>query len=124
MFGMNRGIPTTCPNCNGRTRLNAKYGECDYCGSLLVAPIPVEEMPRPVPQKVSMNNDRINAHCARLVEVLSDIRRPMSVSEIVAFLDSDMTNQKCAVLLRKLVNDGVVERVEIRKKACFYIKGA
>ena len=34
-----KGIKMTCPNCGGHTRVVGRYGECDYCGSPLVAPI-------------------------------------------------------------------------------------
>lgn len=123
MFGRNRGVQTTCPNCGGHTRLTTKYGECDYCGSPLIAPIPVEEMPTPIPKK-SIEYGNSCSQRREILEIINDSRRPLTVSEIVNLMEEPIASQKCAALLRQLMSDGHIERGEERKKAVFFKKGA
>ena len=58
---------------------------------------------------------------ARIVEILSKAEKPMSVSEI-AKSDSELaelSGQKVSAIITLLKNDGIVKRVEIKRKAYF-----
>ena len=58
---------------------------------------------------------------ARIVEILSNTEKPMSVSEI-AKSDSELaelSGQKVSAIITLLKNDGIVKRVEIKRKAYF-----
>ena len=43
----------------------------------------------------------------------------MSITDIVKALGVDITNQKVSALVRQLIADGKVERVEVKRKAYF-----
>jgi hypothetical protein len=124
MFGK-KGIKITCPNCGGHTRVNGRYGECDYCGSPLVAPIadPV------VKEFVDLEIKAIKRHDERSAlkaDILRVLRRTelCTVSEITNQLREPVPMQKVAAVLRTMMDEGTVDRMEIRKKAVFYAKGA
>lgn len=58
---------------------------------------------------------------AKIVEILSNADKAMSVSEI-AKSDSELaelSGQKVSAIITLLKNDGIVERVEIKRKAFF-----
>lgn len=58
---------------------------------------------------------------ARIVEILSKAEKPISVSEI-AKSDSELaelSGQKVSAIITLLKNDGIVKRVEIKRKAYF-----
>ena len=58
---------------------------------------------------------------ARIVDILAKAEKPMSVSEI-AKSDSELaelSGQKVSAIITLLKNDGIVERVEIKRKAFF-----
>ena len=57
----------------------------------------------------------------RIVDILAKAEKPMSVSEI-AKSDSELaelSGQKVSAIITLLKNDGIVERVEIKRKAYF-----
>ena len=120
-----KGIKVTCPNCGGHTRVVGRYGECDYCGSPLVAPI----ADHVVTEFVDLELKAIRRH-DELSALKSDILRVLrrtelcTVSEITNQLREPATAQKVAAVLRTMMNEGTVDRTEIRKKAVFYAKGA
>ena len=124
MFKRN-GTKVTCPNCNGHTRVIGRYGECDYCGSPLVAPI----ADHVVADFVDLEIKAIRRH-DELSALKSDILRVLrrtelcTVSEIANQLREPVPAQKVAAVLRTMMNEGTVDRTEIRKKAVFYAKGA
>ena len=63
---------------------------------------------------------------ARIVEILSKADEPMSVSEI-AKSDSELaelSGQKVSAIITLLKNDGIVERVEVKRKAFFKLTGS
>lgn len=63
---------------------------------------------------------------ARIVEILSKADEPMSVSEI-AKSDSELaelSGQKVSAIITLLKNDGIVERVEVKRKAFFKLVGS
>lgn len=58
---------------------------------------------------------------AKIVEILSNADKAMSVSEI-AKSDSELaelSGQKVSAIITLLKNDGIVERVEVKRKAFF-----
>jgi hypothetical protein len=120
-----KGIKVSCPNCGGHTRVVGRYGECDYCGSPLVAPIadPV------VKEFVDLEIKAIKRHDERSAlkaDILRVLRRTelCTVSEITNQLREPVPMQKVAAVLRTMMDEGTVDRMEIRKKAVFYAKGA
>lgn len=52
-----------------------------------------------------------------ILEVLTDGQK--TVTEIVKALEGDYTNQKVSALVRQLIADGKVERIEEKRKAYF-----
>lgn len=120
-----KGIKITCPNCGGHTRVNGRYGECDYCGSPLVAPI----ADHVVAEFVDLEIKAIKRHDERSAlkaDILRVLRRTelCTVSEIANQLREPVPVQKVAVVLRTMMDEGTVDRTEIRKKAVFFAKGA
>ena len=120
-----KGIKITCPNCGGHTRVVGRYGECDYCGSPLVAPI----ADHVVAEFVDLEIKAIRRHdelSALKTDILRVLRRTelCTVSEITNQLREPVTNQKVAAVLRTMVNEGTVDRTEIRRKIVFFAKGA
>ena len=120
-----KGIKVSCPNCGGHTRVNGRYGECDYCGSPLVAPI----ADHVVADFVDLEIKAIKRH-DELSALKSDILRVLrrtelcTVSEITNQLREPVTNQKVAAVLRTMVNEGTVDRTEIRRKIVYFAKEA
>lgn len=112
-----KGIKVSCPNCGGHTRVIGKYGECDYCGSLLVAPIADHEI------KTIKRHDELSVLKLDIVRVLRRTEL-CTVSEIANQLREPTPVQKVAAVLRTMMNEGTVDRIEIRKKAVFFVKGA
>lgn len=124
MFGR-KGVKVTCPNCGGHTRVNGRYGECDYCGSPLVAPI----ADHVVAEFVDLELKAIKRHDERSAlkaDILRVLRRTelCTVSEIANQLHEPVPVQKVYAVLRTMMDEGTVDRMEIRKKAVFYAKGA
>lgn len=120
-----KGVKVSCPNCGGHTRVNGKYGECDYCGSPLVAPI----ADHVVAEFVDLELKAIKRHDERSAlkaDILRVLRRTelCTVSEIANQLREPVPAQKVAAVLRTMMDEGTVDRMEIRKKAVFYAKGA
>lgn len=63
---------------------------------------------------------------AKIVEILSNADEAMSVSEI-AKSDSELaelSGQKVSAIITLLKNDGIVERVEVKRKAFFKLAGS
>lgn len=120
-----KGVKVSCPNCGGHTRVNGKYGECDYCGSPLVAPI----TDHVVAEFVDLELKAIKRHDERSAlkaDILRVLRRTelCTVSEIANQLREPVPVQKVYAVLRTMMDEGTVDRMEIRKKAVFYAKGA
>jgi hypothetical protein len=124
MFGK-KGIKITCPNCGGHTRVVGRYGECDYCGSPLVAPIADHVVAEFVDLEIKAikRHDEMSALKADILRVLRKTES-CTVSEITNQLHEPVTNQKVAAVLRTMVNEGTVDRTEFRKKIIFYATGA
>lgn len=124
MFKRN-GTKVTCPNCNGHTRVVGRYGECDYCGSPLVAPIADHVVADFVDLEIKAirRRDELSALKADIVRVLRRTEL-CTVSEITNQLREPVPVQKVAAVLRTMMDEGTVDRMEIRKKAVFYVKGA
>jgi hypothetical protein len=124
MFGK-KGIKITCPNCGGHTRVVGRYGECDYCGSPLVAPIADHVVAEFVDLEIKAikRHDEMSALKADILRVLRKTES-CTVSEITNQLREPVTNQKVAAVLRTMVNEGTVDRTEFRKKIIFYATGA
>lgn len=120
-----KGIKVSCRNCGAHTRVIGRYGECDYCGSPLVAPI----ADHAVAEFVDLEIKAIRRH-DELSALKSDILRVLrrtelcTVSEIANQLREPATAQKVSAVLRTMMNEGTVDRTEIRKKAVFFAKGA
>ena len=112
-----KGIKVSCPNCGGHTQVIGKYGECDYCGSLLVTPIADHEI------KTIKRHDDLSALKSDILRVLRRTEL-CTVSEIANQLREPVPTQKVAAVLRTMMNEGTVDRMEIRKKAVFFAKGA
>lgn len=120
-----KGVKVSCPNCGGHTRVNGKYGECDYCGSPLVAPI----ADHVVAEFVDLELKAIKRHDERSAlkaDILRVLRKTelCTVSEITNQLREPVPMQKVYAVLRTMMDEGTVDRMEIRKKAVFYAKGA
>lgn len=120
-----KGVKVSCPNCGGHTRVVGRYGECDYCGSPLVAPI----ADHAVAEFVDLELKAIKRHDERSAlkaDILRVLRRTelCTVSEITNQLHEPVPMQKVAAVLRTMMDEGTVDRMEIRKKAVFYAKGA
>lgn len=120
-----KSIKVTCPNCGGHTRVNGKYGECDYCGSPLIAPIADHVVADFVDLEIKAmrRHDELSALKADILRVLRRTEL-CTVSEITNQLREPVPTQKVAAVLRTMMNEGTVDRTEIRKKAVFYAKGA
>ena len=120
-----KGIKMTCPNCGGHTRVNGRYGECDYCGSPLVAPIADHVVAEFVDLEIKAirRRDELSALKSDIVRVLRRTEL-CTVSEIANQLREPVPVQKVAAVLRTMMDEGTVDRTEIRKKAVFFAKGA
>ena len=120
-----KGIKMTCPNCGGHTRVNGRYGECDYCGSPLVAPIADHVVAEFVDLEIKAirRRDELSALKSDIVRVLRRTEL-CTVSEIANQLREPVPVQKVAAVLRNMMDEGTVDRTEIRKKAVFFAKGA
>ena len=119
MFGK-KGVKVSCPNCGGHTRVIGRYGECDYCGSPLVAPI-ADHVDLEI--KAIRRRDEMSALKADILRVLRRTEL-CTVSEIANQLREPVPVQKVYAVLRTMMDEGTVDRMEIRKKAVFYAKGA
>ena len=119
MFGK-KGVKVSCPNCGGHTRVVGRYGECDYCGSPLVAPI-ADHVDLEI--KAIRRRDEQSALKADILRVLRRTEL-CTVSEIANQLREPVPAQKVYAVLRTMMDEGTVDRMEIRKKAVFYAKGA
>ena len=115
-----KGVKVSCPNCGGHTRVIGRYGECDYCGSPLVAPI-ADHVDLEI--KAIRRRDEMSA---LKLDILRVLRRTelCTVSEIANQLREPVPAQKVYAVLRMMMDEGTVDRMEIRKKAVFYAKGA
>ena len=124
MFRKN-GVKVSCPNCGGHSRVVGRYGECDYCGSPLVAPIADPVVAEFVDLEIKTIKRR-SEQSALKADILRVLRRTelCTVSEITNQLREPVPVQKVAAVLRTMMNEGTIDRVEIRKKAVFYAKGA
>ena len=119
MFGK-KGVKVSCPNCGGHTRVIGRYGECDYCGSPLVVPI-ADHVDLEI--KAIRRRDEMSALKSDILRVLRRTEL-CTVSEITNQLREPVPTQKVYAVLRTMMNEGTVDRMEIRKKAVFYVKGA
>ena len=115
-----KGVKVSCPNCGGHTRVVGRYGECDYCGSPLVAPI-ANHVDLEI--KAIRRRDEMSALKSDILRVLRRTEL-CTVSEIANQLREPVPAQKVAAVLRTMMNEGTVDRTEIRKKAVFFAKGA
>lgn len=119
MFGK-KGVKVSCPNCGGHTRVVGRYGECDYCGSPLIAPI-ADHVDLEI--KAIRRRDEMSALKSDILRVLRRTEL-CTVSEITNQLREPVPAQKVYAVLRMMMDEGTVDRMEIRKKAVFYAKGA
>ena len=119
------GVKVSCPNCGGHSRVVGRYGECDYCGSPLIAPIADHVVAEFVDLelKAIRRRDELSALKSDIVRVLRKTEL-CTVSEIANQLREPVPVQKVAAVLRTMMNEGTVDRIEIRKKAVFFVKGA
>ena len=117
-----KGVKVSCPNCGGHTRVLGRYGECDYCGSPLVAPITNHDFVD-LEIKTIRRRDELSALKSDILRVLQRTEL-CTVSEIANQLREPVPAQKVAAVLRTMMNEGTVDRTEIRKKAVFFAKGA
>lgn len=124
MFGK-KGVKVSCPNCGGHTRVIGRYGECDYCGSPLVAPIADHVVAEFVDLEIKAIRRR-DEQSALKADILRVLRKTDSctVSEITNQLREPVPAQKVYAVLRTMVNEGTVDRTEFRKKIIFYATGA
>ena len=119
------GVKVSCPNCGGHSRVVGRYGECDYCGSPLVTPIADHVVAEFVDLelKAIRRRDELSALKSDIVRVLHKTEL-CTVSEIANQLREPVPVQKVAAVLRTMMNEGTIDRIEIRKKAVFFVKGA
>lgn len=70
------------------------------------------------PTKVQQANEDLKSH---VLEVLATMDKPVTVSELMAADEelSALSNQKVAAMVRALVDDNKVERIEEKRKAYF-----
>ena len=124
MFGK-KGVKVSCPNCGGHTRMIGRYGECDYCGSPLVTPITDNAVAEFTDLEIKTIKRR-SEQSALKADILRVLRRTelCTVSEIANQLREPVPAQKVYAVLRMMMDEGTVDRMEIRKKAVFYVKGA
>ena len=124
MFGK-KGVKVSCPNCGGHTRVIGRYGECDYCGSPLVTPIADPVVAEFVDLEIKTIKRR-SEQSALKADILRVLRRTKlcTVSEIANQLREPVPAQKVYAVLRMMMDEGTVDRMEIRKKTVFYAKGA
>jgi hypothetical protein len=121
-----KGIKVSCPNCGGHTRVVGKYGECDYCGSLLTSPIPQttsHEFIQPTKQE-SMARFQATETIQEMENILREAGHPMSVSDICQRMSEPIPMQKCSAYVRRLVDSGKVKRIEDKRKVYFVTIGA
>lgn len=120
-----RGIKVSCPNCGAHSRVFGRYGECDYCGSLLVAPIPDHVVADFIDLKIKAKRrqDELFALKSDILRVLRNTEL-CTVSEITKQLHEPVPAQKVIFVLRTMMNEGTVDRIENRKKAVFFAKEA
>lgn len=120
-----KGIKVSCSNCGGHTRVIGRYGECDYCGSPLVAPTTDHVVADFVDLEIKTmkRHDELSALKSDILKILRRTEL-CTVSEIANQLREPVPSQKVAAVLRTMMNEGTVDRTEIRKKAVFYAKGA
>ena len=120
-----KGIKVSCPNCGGHTRVIGRYGECDYCGSPLVAPITDHVAAEFIDLEIRAmrRRDELSALKSDILRILRKAES-CSVSEIASQLPEPVSNQKIAAVLRTMMNEGTVDRTEFRKKAVFFTKEA
>ena len=116
-----KGIKISCPNCGGHTRVVGKYGECDYCGSLLINPITQATQ---LPRAESMARFQATETVQEIENILRKAGHPMCVSDICQRMSEPISAQKCAVYLRKLVDCGKAERIAERGKVYYLEIGA
>lgn len=120
------GRRVQCPNCCGTSMVFGRYGTCDYCDSpLTVAPTTNNVVADFVDLEIKAikRHDELSALKADILRVLRRTEL-CTVSEITNQLREPATAQKVAAVLRTMMNEGTVDRMEIRKKAVFYVKGA
>ena len=121
-----KGVKVSCPNCGGHTRVVGKYGECDYCGSVLTRPIPQttnNESIQPTKQE-SMARFQATETIQEIENILREAGHPMCVSDICQRMSEPIVAQRCYALLRKLVDSGKVQRIEDKRKVYFVAIGA
>lgn len=126
-----KGIKVSCRNCGAHTRVIGRYGECDYCGSPLVAPI-ADHVVAPITDHTIANFvdleikaiKRHNEQSALKADILRVLHRTelCTVSEITNQLHEPVSAQKVFAVLRKMMDEGTVDRTEIRKKVVFFAK--
>lgn len=118
-------VKVSCPNCGGHSRVVGRYGECDYCGSPLVAPIADDVVKEFVDLEIKTIKRR-SEQSALKADILRVLHRTelCTVSEIANQLREPVPAQKVAAVLRTMMDEGTVDRTEIRKKAVFFAKGA
>ena len=121
-----KGIKVSCPNCGGHTRVVGKYGECDYCGSVLTSPIPQTTNNEPI--QLTKQESTARFQTTETIQEMENILReagyPMCVSDICRKMSEPTTAQKCAAYMRRLVDSGKVQRIEDKGKAYYVAKGA
>ena len=121
-----KGVKVNCPNCGGHTRVVGKYGECDYCGSLLTNPIPQTTNNEPIQltKQESMARFQATETIQEMENILREAGYPMCVSDICRKMSEPTTAQKCVAYMRRLVDSGKAQRIEDKGKVYFVAKGA
>lgn len=120
------GRRVQCPNCCGTSMVFGRYGTCDYCDSpLTVTPTTDNVVAEFVDLEIKAirRRDEMSALKADILRVLRRTEL-CTVSEIANQLREPVPVQKVYAVLRTMMDEGTVDRMEIRKKAVFYAKGA
>lgn len=73
---------------------------------------------RKTPTKTQKENEGL---MDRMVDALTEIAEPVTVTDLIARDGFDITNQKCSALLRKLVDGKRVVKTIEKKKAMFSV---
>lgn len=111
-----KGIKISCPNCGGRTQVVGKYGECDYCGSVLTNSFSqVTQLPR----AESMARFQVTETVQEIANILRKAGHPMCVSDICRQMSEPIPIQKCSAYVRRLVDSGKVKRIEDKRKVYY-----
>ena len=107
-------IKVTCPNCGGHSWLTTQYGECEYCGTPLTAPMAISPTRRKSATTIEQEKQIKSALCDCGM---------MTASQVAAKVN--MNIQKCSAVLRNLTQSGEVARIiDKEKKVNFFLNNA